>query len=148
MRLRYNIIACRPMCILERERELIGSIWSGVTCLALPLAAAQSLARRAPGDSRSLWCLTVAIRNKQHKQINKQCNLEVYVDDIIVKTQQGSSVILDLEKTFTNLRHFNIRLNPEKCTFGVPRGKVLGYIITKRGIEANPDKISSIAKIG
>jgi hypothetical protein len=60
------------MCILEREREHIGSIWSRVTCLALPLAVAQSLERRAPGDSQSLRRLTVAIRNKQHKQINKQ----------------------------------------------------------------------------
>jgi hypothetical protein len=60
------------MCILEREREHIGSIWSRVTCLALPLATAQSLERRGPGDSRSLRLLTVAIRNKQHKQINKQ----------------------------------------------------------------------------
>jgi hypothetical protein len=60
------------MSILGREREHIGSIWSRVTCLALLLAAAQSLERRAPGDSRSLWRLTVVIRNKQHKQINKQ----------------------------------------------------------------------------
>jgi hypothetical protein len=60
------------MCILEREREHIGSIWSRVTCLALPLVAAQSLERRAPRDSRSLRCLTVAIKNKRHKQINKQ----------------------------------------------------------------------------
>jgi hypothetical protein len=50
MRLRYNIKACRPMCILEKEREHIGSIWSRVTCLALSLSSAQSLARRAPGD--------------------------------------------------------------------------------------------------
>jgi hypothetical protein len=64
--------ACRPMCIQEKEREHIGSIWSRVTCIALPLAAAQSLERRAPGDSRSLQHLTVAIGNKQHKQINKQ----------------------------------------------------------------------------
>jgi hypothetical protein len=60
------------MCILEREREHIGSIWSRVTCLALSLSAAQSLARRAPGDSQSLRRLTVAIENKQHKYINKQ----------------------------------------------------------------------------
>jgi hypothetical protein len=59
------------MCILEREREHIGSIWSRVTYLALPIAAAQSRARRAPGDSRSLQRLTVAIGNKQHKQISK-----------------------------------------------------------------------------
>jgi hypothetical protein len=55
------------MCILEREREHIGSIWSGVICLALSLAAAQSLERQAPGDSRSLQPLTAAIGNKQHK---------------------------------------------------------------------------------
>jgi hypothetical protein len=60
------------MCILEKEREHIGSIWSRVTCLALSLAAAQCLARRAPGDSQSLRRLTVVIRNKQYKQINKQ----------------------------------------------------------------------------
>jgi hypothetical protein len=59
------------MCILEREREHIGSIWSRVTCLDF-LLAAQSLARRALGDSRSLRLLTVVIGNKQHKKINKQ----------------------------------------------------------------------------
>jgi hypothetical protein len=59
------------MCILEREREHMGSIWSRVTCLDSPLAS-QSLARHALGDSRSLWLLTVVIGNKQHKQINKQ----------------------------------------------------------------------------
>jgi hypothetical protein len=75
-------------------------------------------------------------------------NLEVYVDDIIVKTRRGDSLINDLEKTFTNLRCFNIRLNPEKCTFEVPRGKLLGYIITRCDIEANPDKISAIVEIG
>jgi hypothetical protein len=60
------------MRILEREREHIRSIWSRVTYLALMVVAAQSLERRAPGDSRSLQHLTVAIENKQHKQINKQ----------------------------------------------------------------------------
>jgi hypothetical protein len=60
------------MCTLEKKREHIGSIWSRVTCLALPLAATQSLERQALGDSRSHRCLTVAIGNKQHKQINKQ----------------------------------------------------------------------------
>jgi hypothetical protein len=59
------------MCILEREREHMGSIWSRVTCLD-SLLAAQSLARRALGDSQSLRLLTVVIRNKQHKKINKQ----------------------------------------------------------------------------
>jgi hypothetical protein len=47
-------------------------------------------------------------------------NLEVYVDDIIIKTRQGDGLLPDLEETFTNLKCFNIRLNPKKCTFGVP----------------------------
>jgi hypothetical protein len=62
-----GIKACRPMCILEREREHIRSIWSRITCLDSLLAAAQSLARRAPGDSQSLRRLTVVIGNKKHK---------------------------------------------------------------------------------
>jgi hypothetical protein len=59
------------MCILEREREHRGSIWSRVTCLDYPLAA-QSLALQALGDSQSLRLLTVVIGNKQYKKINKQ----------------------------------------------------------------------------
>jgi hypothetical protein len=55
------------MCILENDGEHIGSICSRVTCLALPIVAAQSLEHRAPVDSRSLQCLTVEIGNKQHK---------------------------------------------------------------------------------
>jgi hypothetical protein len=71
MMLRYSVKPCRLMCILEREREHIGSIWSSVTCLD-SLLAAQSLARQALGHSRSLRLLTVVIGNKQYKKINKQ----------------------------------------------------------------------------
>jgi hypothetical protein len=66
MRPRHSIKACRPMCILARERaHRINMV--RVTCHALPLAAAKSLERWAPGDSRSLLRLTVTIRNQQHK---------------------------------------------------------------------------------
>jgi hypothetical protein len=80
------------------------------------------------------WCMQSYFEG----QIGR--NLEVYIDDFVIKTRQSSSLILDLEETFTDLRHFNIRLNPEKYTFG--------YIIIKRDIDANPNKISAIAKIG
>jgi hypothetical protein len=53
-------------------------------------------------------------------------NLEVYIDDFVIKTRPSSSLILDLEETFTDLRHFNIRLNPEKYTFGVPPRQTSG----------------------
>jgi hypothetical protein len=75
-------------------------------------------------------------------------NLEVYVDDIVMKFQKSSSLIADLEGTFNNLRWFNIKLNLEKCSFRVPQGKVLGYIIIERGIKANPNKILATTKIG
>jgi hypothetical protein len=74
--------------------------------------------------------------------------LEVYVDDIVIISRRSMNLIVDLEKTFNILRQFNIKLNLEKCTFGVLRGKLLGYVITERGIEADPNKISAIAKMG
>jgi hypothetical protein len=58
------------------------------------------------------------------------------------------SLITDLEETFNNLYRFNIKLNLKKCTFGVPRGKLLGYIIIECNIEANPKKISPITEMG
>jgi hypothetical protein len=51
------------------------------------------------------------------------CNLQVYIDDIVIKSQRSSSLIVDLEETFNNLKRFNIKLNLEKCTFRVPPGK-------------------------
>jgi hypothetical protein len=49
---------------------------------------------------------------------------------------------------FANLRRFSIKLNPQKCTFGVPKGKLLGYIVFERGIKANPKKIMAITRMG
>jgi hypothetical protein len=87
------------------------------------------------------WCMHFCFKG----QIGR--NLEVYVDDIVIKTRQSNSLITDLEETFANLRHFNIKLNPERCTFGVPRGKLLWYIIPKRGNKANPNKTLAIMEI-
>jgi hypothetical protein len=72
-------------------------------------------------------------------------NLEVYVDNITAKSQKSGNLISDLEEIFNNLWRFNIKLSPEKCTLGVPRGKLLGYIITENNIEANPNNILVIA---
>ena len=76
------------------------------------------------------------------EQIGK--NIEVYIDDIIVKTRDSSTLIDDLRQTFDNLDRYKIKLNPKKCFFGVPGGQVLGYLISARGIEANPAKIKAI----
>ena len=61
---------------------------------------------------------------------------------------QASDLIANLATTFANLRRFNIKLNLEKCVFGVLKGKLLGYIVSKRGIEANPEKITTISNMG
>jgi hypothetical protein len=55
--------------------------------------------------------------------------------------------VVNLEQTFARLRANGVRLNPEKCIFGVPRGMLLGFIISERGIEANPEKIAAITKM-
>jgi hypothetical protein len=74
--------------------------------------------------------------------------VKAYIDDIIVKTKTNSNLINDLDVAFKCFRAKNIKLNPEKCVFGVPRGMLLGFIISERGIEANPEKITVITKMG
>jgi hypothetical protein len=76
------------------------------------------------------------------RQLNK--NVEAYVDDVVVKTKNSDTLIADLEETFASLREYRWKLNPNKCVFGVPTGKLIGFIISHRGIEANPKKISAI----
>jgi hypothetical protein len=69
------------------------------------------------------------------------------VDDIVVKTKQHLTLLDDLKETFANLRQYQIKLNPEKCIFGVPAGKLLGFLVSERGIEANPEKIKAIERM-
>jgi hypothetical protein len=69
------------------------------------------------------------------------------VDDVVVKTRNSDMLIADLEETFAALREYQWKLNPKKCVFGVPSGKLPGFIISHRGIEANPEKISIITKM-
>jgi hypothetical protein len=74
-------------------------------------------------------------------------NVEDYVDDVVVKTTNKDDLIADLAQTFANLRVYRWKLNPEKCVFGVPSGKLLGFMVSHRGIEANPAKVEAIRKM-
>jgi hypothetical protein len=74
--------------------------------------------------------------------------VEAYVDDIVVKTRKASDLLCDLEVTFGCLHAKGVKLNLEKCVFGVRRGMLLGFIVSERGIEANPEKITSITNMG
>ena len=73
--------------------------------------------------------------------------MEVYIDDMLVKSLEAEDHISHLQKTFSTLRKYNMKLNPVKCSFGVSSGKFLGYIVTHRGIEANPEQIRAIHSI-
>jgi hypothetical protein len=86
-----------------------------------------------------------AIQAYFKRQLNK--NVEAYVDDVVVKTRNSETLITDLEETFASLREYRRKLNLNKCVFGVPSGKLLGFIISHHGIEANPEKISTITNM-
>jgi hypothetical protein len=66
---------------------------------------------------------------------------------VLIKTQEDEGLIFDLTEIFNNLRKFKMKLNPNKCTFGVPSGKLLGYMVSHHGIDPNPEKVSAITKI-
>ncbi|GKB47372.1 reverse transcriptase domain-containing protein [Tanacetum coccineum] len=73
-------------------------------------------------------------------------NLEVYVDDMVVKSKSEREMLADIAETFDNLRRINMKLNPKKCSFGVEEGKFLGYMVTSEGIRANPVKTKDIVE--
>ena len=70
--------------------------------------------------------------------------MEVYIDDILVKSTIAELHIAHLSEAFQILKEYNIKLNPAKCAFGVSAGKFLGFIVNNIGIEANPDKIKVV----
>ena len=71
-------------------------------------------------------------------------NIEIYIDDMVVKSKSESEHVNDLENIFEILRRYKLQLNVSKCFFGVGLGKFLGYMVTHRGIEVNPDQIRAI----
>jgi hypothetical protein len=83
------------------------------------------------------WCL--------HSQLGR--NAEAYIDDVVIKMREDEGLIFDLAETFDNLRKFKMKLNPDKCTFGVPSRKILGYMVSRRGIDPNLEKVLAITKM-
>jgi hypothetical protein len=78
-------------------------------------------------------------------QVSK--NVLSYVDDIVVASKKKASYISNLTETFTNMREAKLKLNPDKCVFGVTRGKVLGCLVSTKGIKASLDKIKAILQM-
>ena len=74
-------------------------------------------------------------------------NVQVYVDDMLVKSRREDDHLDDIRETFDTLHSYNIKLNSSKCVFEVTTGKHLGFIMSQRGIEVNPDKIRAIIEM-
>jgi hypothetical protein len=75
-------------------------------------------------------------------------NVQVYIDDMVITTRGEATLINDLQETFNNLDMYKLKLNPTKCSFVVPAGQLLGFLVSIRGIEANPEKIQAILTMG
>jgi hypothetical protein len=88
---------------------------------------------------RCMWCVFGELIG---------CIIEAYVNDIVVKSKKNGDLVPNLKKVFAKLREHGVKLNPEKCIFRVPRGMLLGFVMSERGIEANPEKISAITDMG
>ncbi|GKB29100.1 reverse transcriptase domain-containing protein [Tanacetum coccineum] len=80
-----------------------------------------------------------------HKQIGR--NLEVYVDDMVIKSRTEDEIVRDIEETFKTLREINMKLNPKKCTFGVEEGMFLGYKVNTKGLKVCPDKVDAVLSL-
>ena len=70
--------------------------------------------------------------------------MEVYIDDMLVKSKDKANHLDDLKETFSTLSKYNMKLNPAKCVFVVASGKFLGFMVSQQGIEANLDKVKAI----
>ncbi|XXG73192.1 hypothetical protein AAC387_Pa07g2152 [Persea americana] len=73
--------------------------------------------------------------------------VEVYINDMVVKSRESQDHLADLRQTFGILRQFQLKLNVSKCAFGVSSGKFLGSLVTRKGIEVNPDQITAIQEL-
>jgi len=80
-----------------------------------------------------------------HDMMQKE--IEFYMDDMIAKSRTKEEHLINLQKLFERLRKYQLRLNPAKCTFGVKSGKLLGFIISQKGIEVDPDKVKAILEM-
>ena len=73
--------------------------------------------------------------------------IEVYIDDMIARSQTGEEHLDHLHKLFERLKKYHLRLNPNKCTFGVRSGKLLGFVVSSKGIKVDPTKVKAIQEM-
>ena len=87
------------------------------------------------------WAMVALFHDMIHHEI------EVYVDDLIARSQTKEEHLDHLHKLFERTKKYKLRLNPNKCTFGVRSGKLLGFFISGKGIEVDPTKVKAIQEM-
>jgi hypothetical protein len=130
--------------------------YSGYHQIALKVSDQDKTAFITPHDIYCYTTMTFGLKNagETYQKTIQKClesqigkNVEAYVDDVVVKTTNEDDLIADLAQTFANLWHYRWKLNPEKCVFGVPFGKLLGFMVSHHDIEVNPTKVDAIRRM-
>ncbi|GAU40633.1 hypothetical protein TSUD_190100 [Trifolium subterraneum] len=122
------------MAVEDREKTAFITPWGTLCYKVMPFGLTNAGATYQRG-------MTTLFHDMMHKEI------EVYVDDMIVKSGTEEEHVEYLLKMFQRLRKYQLRLNPNKCTFGVRSGKLLGFIVSQKGIEVDPDKVRAIREM-
>ena len=124
----YNQIRMVPK---EMEKTTFVTIWGTFCYKVIPF-------RLKNVGATYQRAMVTLFHDMMHKEI------EVYVDDMIAKSQGEDDHVINLRKLFERLRKFQLKLNQGKCTFGVTFEKLLGFVVSKKGIEIDPDKVRAI----
>jgi len=127
----YNQI---KMALEDMEKTTFITLW-GTFCYRV-----MSFGLKNAGATYQ-WAMVALFHDMMHREI------EVYVDDMIAKSKIEEEHLVDLRKLFKRLRKYRLRLNLAKCTFGVKSGKLLGFIISQKGIEVDPEKVKAILEM-
>ena len=122
------------MALEDREKTVFVTMWGTFCYKVMPFGL------KNVGTTYQRAMVTL-FHDMMHKEI------EVYVDDLIAKSQNDESHVENLRKLFKRLKKFQLKLNPAKCTFGATSGKLLGLIVSRKGIEVDPGKIKAIQNL-
>jgi hypothetical protein len=131
--------------------------YSGYNQIKLKKEDEEKTAFITPYDVFCYQVMTFGLKNAgaTYQRMMQNClgsqigrNIQVYIDDVVITTRKEESLISDLKETFDNLDRYKLKLNPTKCSFGVSAGQILGFLVSARGIEANPEKIQAILTMG
>jgi hypothetical protein len=124
--------------------------------IALKVSDQDKTAFKTPNGIYCYLAMTFGLKNARatYQKVIQKCleslirkNVEAYADDVVVQTMNKDNLIADLAQTFANLRIYRWKLNLEKCIFDIPSGKLLGFMVSHRGIEANPTKVNAIRRM-